>query len=77
MNSAAFQDDDLPEAEDLTQFHGLDFDAWLYVFAQYAICLAKYEEVQDAYDVLNAAKEANVFFHDEKKRFIVHATHLG
>ena len=67
----------MSQTEDLTQFHGLDFDTWLYVFMQYAICLTKYEDVQDAYDVLTAAKDANVFFHDSKKRFIVHVTHLG
>ena len=76
-SSPAFEDEDIPEAEDLSQFYGLDFDAWLYVFMQYAICLTKHEDPQDAYDVLSTAKEANVFFHDEKKKFIVHATHLG
>jgi len=44
---------------------------------QYAICLTKHEDVQDAYDVLSAAKEANVFFHNDRRRFIVHVTHLG
>lgn len=73
----AFREEEIPEAEDLTQFHGLDFDAWLYIFMQYAICLTKYEDPQDAYDVITAAKEANVFLHDETRRFIVHSTHLG
>ncbi|KAI5808754.1 hypothetical protein DFH27DRAFT_589841 [Peziza echinospora] len=77
QEALSFEDEDIPEAEDLSQFYGLDFDAWLYVFMQYAICLTKHEDPQDAYDVLSTAKEANVFFHDEKKKFIVHATHLA
>ncbi|KAF8477123.1 hypothetical protein BDZ91DRAFT_787718 [Kalaharituber pfeilii] len=77
QEALSFQDEEISEAEDLSQFNGLDFDSWLYIFMQYAICLTKYEDPQDAYDVITAAKEANVFFHDEKRKFIVHATHLA
>ena len=46
--------------EDATTFRGLDFDTWLYIFMQYALCLAKHDNHLDAYDVCSVAKEANV-----------------
>ncbi|RPB21692.1 TPR-like protein [Terfezia boudieri ATCC MYA-4762] len=77
QEAMSFEDEELPDTEDLTQFHGLDFDSWLQVFMQYAICLTKHEDVHDAYDVFSAAKEANVFFHHDRRRFIIHVTHLA
>jgi hypothetical protein len=61
----------------MTKFRGLDFDTWLYIFMQYAICLAKHDNYQDAYDVCNAAKEANVFYHNKRRTFIIYITWLG
>lgn len=44
---------------------------------QYAIYLAKYDNFQDAYDVCNAAKEANVFFQDKQCTFTIWITWLA
>ncbi|KAA8909852.1 hypothetical protein FN846DRAFT_888742 [Sphaerosporella brunnea] len=63
-----------PEA---TVFRGLDFDTWLYVFMQYALCLAKHDNYQDAYDVCSVAKEANVFYMDKRKIFTIWTTWLA
>lgn len=75
-NNKAFQDDEIT-TEHLTKFRGLDFDTWLYIFMQYAIYLAKYDNFQDAYDVCNAAKEANVFFQDKRRTFTIWITWLS
>ena len=75
--SLTFQDDQIDIiANDATTFRGLDFDTWLYVFMQYALCLAKYDNFQDAYDVCSVAKEANVFYLDKKMVFTIWTTWL-
>jgi len=73
----AFEEEEIEEPEHLSRFRGLDFDTWLYIFMQYAICLAKYDNYQDSYDVCNAAKDANVFYHSKKRTFIIYVTWLG
>lgn len=76
--SLSFQDDQMDTiATDATTFRGLDFDTWLYIFMQYALCLAKYDNYQDAYDVCSVAKEANVFYLDKRKVFTIWTTWLA
>jgi general transcription factor 3C polypeptide 3 (transcription factor C subunit 4) len=71
-------DDTLEPTPDMKVFRGLDFDTWLYIFMQYALCLTKYEKNHlDAYDVCSAAKEANVFYTDKKKQLTIWATWLA
>lgn len=75
--SLTFEEEQLEKPEDLRTFRGLDFDTWLYVFMQYALCLAKYDNFQDAYDVCSVAKEANVFYLDKRKVFTIWTTWLA
>ncbi|PUU76293.1 hypothetical protein B9Z19DRAFT_1194856 [Tuber borchii] len=75
--SLTFEEEEIEEPEHLSRFRGLDFDTWLYIFMQYAICLAKYDNYQDSYDVCNAAKDANVFYHSKKRTFIIYVTWLA
>ncbi|KAL7270567.1 transcription factor TFIIIC subunit tfc4 [Rhizina undulata] len=77
QESLTFQDDEIENFEDLQTFRGLNFEVWLEIFLQYAICLGKHDNFQDAYDVCNAAKEANVFFHNKKRKFIIWITWLS
>lgn len=63
-----------PEA---TEFRGLNFDDWLWVFCQYALALARYADVRDAYDVCAAAKEANVFYRSKNILTIIWSTWLS
>jgi general transcription factor 3C polypeptide 3 (transcription factor C subunit 4) len=76
--SLNFLDDEIEAiAPETTIFRGLDFDTWLYIFMQYALCLAKHDNYQDAYDVCSIAKEANVFYMDKRKIFIIWTTWLA
>jgi general transcription factor 3C polypeptide 3 (transcription factor C subunit 4) len=76
--SLNFLDDEIEAiAPETTIFRGLDFDTWLYIFMQYALCLAKHDNYQDAYDVCSIAKEANVFYMDKRKVFIIWTTWLA
>jgi general transcription factor 3C polypeptide 3 (transcription factor C subunit 4) len=73
-----FQEDQIDPLEiDSTKFRGLDFDTWLNIFMQYALCLAKHDNYLDAYDVCSVAKEANVFYLDKRKIFIIWTTWLA
>ena len=63
--------------EDATMFRGLDFDTWLYIFMQYALCLAKHDNHLDAYDVCSVAKEANVFYMEKRRTFVIWTTWLA
>lgn len=76
--SLTIEDDQLDSpADDMTKFRGLNSDAWLYIFMQYALCLAKHDDYQDAYDVCSVAKEANIFYLDKHKLFIIWTTWLS
>jgi len=75
--SLTFDDDQPDTLEDATKFRGLDFDTWLYIFMQYALCLAKHDNHLDAYDVCSVAKEANVFYLNKKKMFTIWTTWLA
>ncbi|CCX13579.1 Similar to Transcription factor tau subunit sfc4; acc. no. O74458 [Pyronema omphalodes CBS 100304] len=75
--SVMYEDDQPDTLEDQVRFRGLDFDTWLYIFMQYALCLAKHDNYLDAYDVCSVAKEANVFYLDKRKIFVIWTTWLA
>ncbi|KAI9851300.1 MAG: transcription factor TFIIIC subunit tfc4 [Thelocarpon superellum] len=50
-------------------YRGIPFDQWLDVFLEYALCLAKRGQAADAYEVLGAAYDANVFYHSPESVF--------
>lgn len=61
-------DDKILEKTD--NFRNISFDKWFDLFMQYSLCLARYEDCEDAYSVLRRAKIANVFHHDKYKETI-------
>ncbi|KAK9477446.1 hypothetical protein V1514DRAFT_363827 [Lipomyces japonicus] len=65
------------EKPNTTEFRGLLFDDWLSLFMQYALTLAWHEEIEDAYQVLRKAKDANVFHHDRDRMRVINYVHLS
>ncbi|KAL2356117.1 transcription factor tfiiic complex subunit sfc4, partial [Cryomyces antarcticus] len=53
------------------EFRDIPFDEWLDIFCEYAVRLAKRDEQESAYEILQAAVDANVFCqHDERIKLI-------
>lgn len=50
-------------------YHGIKFKEWLDIYCEYAIHAARNENTQSAYDMLNEAFNANIFYHDEESTF--------
>lgn len=75
--SLEFQEAEIEKTEDLTSYHGLDFETWLSIFCRYALCLTQHEDPKDAYDVLLAAIDANVFYHNLEFRRRIHTVQLA
>ncbi|KAJ8608958.1 hypothetical protein MRB53_039397 [Persea americana] len=48
-----------------TDWEGITFDSWRDVFCELGLCYAMDHDRQAAYEVLTAASDANVFYHDE------------
>lgn len=72
LDENALESDEDEVADDrildkVDKFRGISFDDWFDLFMQYALCLAKYEDRDDAYSVLRRAKLANVFHLDDKR----------
>ncbi|KAF4625560.1 hypothetical protein G7Y89_g12606 [Cudoniella acicularis] len=55
-----------------TGYRGIPFQTWLDIFLEYAICLAKNDRSQQAYDICEAAKDAIVFNHSKEHMFMIH-----
>ena len=60
-----------------TQFRGIPFDKWLYVFLRYAFILAMTRRTEDAYEVLKKASNANVFYQDVDKKTAIRLAMVG
>ncbi|KAL7327548.1 transcription factor TFIIIC subunit tfc4 [Mucor circinelloides] len=60
-----------------TQFRGIPFDKWLYVFLRYAFILAMTRRTEDAYEVLKKASNANVFYQDVDKKTAIRLAIVG
>ncbi|CEP19103.1 hypothetical protein [Parasitella parasitica] len=60
-----------------TQFRGVSFDKWLFVFIRYAYILAFTRRVEDAYELLKKAAAANVFYYDWKKKAALRLAMVG
>ncbi|CAG8449839.1 8678_t:CDS:10 [Ambispora leptoticha] len=70
---AGFADDDGAPGFDInrTQFLGKSFQDWLEFFIKYAITAVTNGNEKEAYEVLKAACAANVFYHNEGRRFVL------
>lgn len=60
-----------------TQFRGISFDKWLYVFLRYAFILAVTRRTEDAYEVLKKLSNANVFYQDVDKKTSIRFAMVG
>lgn len=60
-----------------TQFRGISFDKWLRVFIRYAYILAITRRVEDAYELLKKASDANVFYQDVAKKTAIRFAMVG
>jgi general transcription factor 3C polypeptide 3 (transcription factor C subunit 4) len=53
-------------------YRGMSFDAWLDIFMEFAICLAKRGKLAESYEMCQAAKDCVVFFHSRNDMFLLH-----
>jgi general transcription factor 3C polypeptide 3 (transcription factor C subunit 4) len=53
-------------------YRGMSFDAWLDIFMEFAICLAKRGKLAESYELCQAAKDCVVFFHSRNDMFLLH-----
>ncbi len=60
-----------------TNFRGIEFVDWLDIFLKYALCLARQGDRAGAYEMLNAADDANVFHDDKQSMFLIHVCWAG
>ena len=55
-----------------TNYRDIAFDTWLDIFLEYALALAKQDEADEAYGILKAAADCNVFYHSKEFTFRIH-----
>ncbi|KAJ5157041.1 uncharacterized protein N7482_008141 [Penicillium canariense] len=55
-----------------TEYHGISFDSWLDIFLQYALTITDQGEPVEAYEALEAAATASIWFHDKRKSRMIH-----
>lgn len=61
-----------------TEFRGLSYDTWLYVFVQYAFLLRNFENnIDEAVQVLEVALDVSVFVQDETKITLLRLARLA
>lgn len=60
-----------------TDYRGIRFGAWLDIFLEYALCLARNGKVRDSYVVCEAASDSIIFCHSREDMFTIHVTWLG
>ncbi|EPE36106.1 TPR-like protein [Glarea lozoyensis ATCC 20868] len=53
-------------------YRGMSFDAWLDIFMEFAICLAKRGKLKESYEMCQAAKDCVIFFHSRNDMFLLH-----
>jgi len=63
---------DAPSIETPADYRGIPFNAWLDIFLEYALCLARSGRSQESYDLCEAAKDAIVFYHSREDMFLIH-----
>lgn len=69
--------DDGGISQSLDKFRSLSFDQWLDIFMLYALSLCRYEDIEDAYSVINSAKGANVFYLNPQRMEIISRVHFA
>jgi len=58
-------------------YRGISFQDWLDVFLEYAICLARQGRRNESYEICEAARDANVYYHNREDMFLIHVCYSG
>ncbi|CAN6610691.1 transcription factor tau 131 kDa subunit [Trichomonascus vanleenenianus] len=60
------------------KFRELSFDVWFEFFMEYALALSRYDsDITNSYNVLQTAREANVFFQHPEREFTIEKVYLS
>ncbi|KAK7521678.1 hypothetical protein IWZ03DRAFT_99387 [Phyllosticta citriasiana] len=77
-NAAEVSPDQQPDPETIPEdFHDISFNAWLDIFCQHALLLAKKGINGRCWSVLEGAALANVFHHDPEREYRIHVTWMA
>ncbi|CAG8284960.1 unnamed protein product [Penicillium salamii] len=55
-----------------TDYHGIPFDEWLDIFMQYSLVVTEQGEPEEAYETLDSAAIASIWFHSKPKLRMIH-----
>lgn len=69
---AKMQPDSVPD-----QYRGIAFRTWLNIFLEYAFYLSQDANLAFSYDIICAARDANVFFHAWDSMLLIHVCWFG
>ncbi|KAL8701755.1 MAG: hypothetical protein Q9201_004736 [Fulgogasparrea decipioides] len=58
-------------------YRGIPFSSWLDLMLEYAVLLARSENIDKAYEILNIANDANVFYCCPESMFLIHVCWSG
>ncbi|KAI9806066.1 MAG: transcription factor TFIIIC subunit tfc4 [Piccolia ochrophora] len=53
-------------------YRGIDFDHWLDIFLEYAVNIAKRGQRKQAYEIVQAASDCNVWYHSQQSSFLIY-----
>lgn len=59
------------------EFRGLKYSQWFDLFMEYALAVAKYDNVNDAFSIIDNAKNINVFYHDKERNELMNLVKLA
>lgn len=74
LKRLTFSSDDLGTNSALLvgNFRGIPLASWLDLILEYAVLLARSQNFDEAYEVVNLAKGANVFYSSVESMFLIH-----
>lgn len=55
-----------------TDYHGIPFDEWLDIFLEYALLTTDQGDPEEAYDALDGAATASIWFHSKTRSRLIH-----
>lgn len=62
----------VPAMEIPNNYRGLEFNVWLDMFMELAMCLAKHGFSNEAYALCDAAKDCIIWVHSKEDTFLIH-----
>lgn len=74
MPNCSYNQNQIPtgKADIPDQYCGIAFKTWLDIFLEYAFYLAESGNLAFAYDIVAAARDANVFYHARESMLLIH-----